>query len=72
MFRSIFRGLSLTHIKANKPLFYTGDNGDRFYVVLTGEMAICVPRTQEEILNLSSIPYDQVSKRALNTPLERP
>lgn len=48
-------------IEANEPLFYAGDNGDRFYIVLTGEMAICVPRTQEEILNLSSTPYDKVS-----------
>lgn len=61
MFRSLFRSLELREIKANEPLFYVGDNGDRFYLVLDGEMAICVPRTPEEIDNIAKIPFEEVS-----------
>lgn len=60
MFKNIFKNLNFKSLKQNEPLFYFRDKGDKFYIVLEGELKVLVPRTKEEIEALYDIaPVDR-------------
>jgi CRP-like cAMP-binding protein len=62
MFRNIFENLTFQKLKKSEPLFYFGDRGDKFYIVLDGSLKVLVPRTKEEIEDLYELPSEEVSK----------
>ena len=61
MFKGIFKELEMVKLKAHSPLFYSGDVGDKFYIVLEGEVKVCVPRSDEEFMTLKAQPPEKVS-----------
>ena len=49
MFQNLFRNLQLQHLKQYEVLFYAGEKGDKFYIVLSGSLKVCLPRAEAEI-----------------------
>ena len=65
MFQNIFKNLVLQKLEKNEPLFYAGDNGDKFFIVLGGSLRVCIPRTSDEINALYDIDPEEVSQKNL-------
>jgi CRP-like cAMP-binding protein len=55
MFKNIFKNLSFQELGKSEPLFYFGDRGDKFYIVLEGDLKVLIPKTKEEIEALYKI-----------------
>ena len=62
MYDKIFRGLRISYHKKNDAIFYAGDKGDKFFIILEGECKVLVPRTEEEIDALYDLPLHKVKK----------
>jgi len=48
-------------MQPNTPVFYYRDRGDKFYVILEGEVNVILPKSQDEIDELTRIPFSDVS-----------
>jgi len=61
MYKALFKHLEMSVLDVNQVLFSFGDRGEHFFAIIVGEVQICVPRTIQEIENLSSISNEEVS-----------
>ena len=48
----IFKSFILESFEENETVFNVGDIGDKFYLILEGEVAVCINRSDEEIEKL--------------------
>ena len=60
MFQNLFRNLQLQHLQQHEVLFYAGEKGDKFYIVLSGSLKVCLPRAEAEIDAILSLPPEEV------------
>ena len=49
----LVQSLTYEQVEADEVIFRFGDHGNKFYIVIEGEVAIMVPRSKEEIMKLS-------------------
>jgi len=49
MYKNLFKSLELEEFKPFSPVFYQKEKGDKFYIILRGEVKVCVLKSQEEL-----------------------
>ena len=47
MFKNLFDNFQYEKLEENEPLFYAGDRGEKFYIILQGELCVCLPREEK-------------------------
>jgi len=54
IYRHLFKELQLEKVAPFSPIFYIGDQGDKFYIILEGEVKICCPYPEIAIIGFNS------------------